>query len=96
MISLLILTIRYDAQRFVASNEAVEKLLKKILTTKWVGGETLPDTAIVDPGAFYECQFSSVRNRNIFIGVFLQPQRKVKGCRAYAASLLDAGWGIYV
>ena len=38
-------------------NEAVEKLLKNILTTKWVGGETLPDTVIVDPGAFCEADF---------------------------------------
>ena len=39
------------------ANEAVEKPLKNILTTKWVSGETLPDTAIVDPGAFCEANF---------------------------------------
>ena len=38
-------------------NEAVEKLLKNILTAKWMGGETLPDTTIVDPGAFCEANF---------------------------------------
>ena len=39
------------------SNEAVEKRLKNILIAKWVGGETLPSTAIVDPGTFCEANF---------------------------------------
>ena len=38
-------------------NEAVEKRLKNILTVKWVGSETVPDTAIVDPGTFCETHF---------------------------------------
>ena len=38
-------------------NEAVEKLLKNILTAKWMCGETLPDTEIVDPDAFCEANF---------------------------------------
>ena len=38
-------------------NEAVEKLLKNILTAERVGGETLSDAAIVDHGVFYEANF---------------------------------------
>ena len=39
------------------SNEAVEKRLKNILITKLMGGETFPDTVIVDSGAFWEANF---------------------------------------
>ena len=41
----------------LTDNEAVEKSLKNILTAKLVGGEPLPSTASVDPGAFCEGNF---------------------------------------
>ena len=65
---------------FRTPNEAVEKLLKNILTAKWVGGETLPDTAIVDPGAFCEANFL----RHVFeifsFGFFYSLNVKLRGC----------------
>jgi len=39
-----------------SANEAVEKLLKHF-DNEMGGSETLPDTAIVDPGVFCEANF---------------------------------------
>ena len=40
-----------------SSNEAVGKVFENVLTAKLGSGETLPDIAIVDPGAFCEVDF---------------------------------------
>ena len=70
-------------------NEAVEKPLKNILTTKWLCGEILPDTAIVDPGAFCEANFLQYVIEIFSFVFFYSLNVKLRG--ALYASLLNAG-----
>ena len=77
-------------------NEAVEKLLKNILTAKWMGGETLPDTVIVDPGAFCEADFLWYEIEIFSFGFFYSLNGQIEGRRAFAASRSNAGLAIFV
>ena len=65
-------------------DEAVEKQLKNILTTKWVGGETLPDIAIVDPGAFCEAHFLRHSVEIFSFGFFYSLNVKLTGAPLFA------------
>ena len=65
-------------------NEAVEKRLKNILTAKWVGGETFPDTAIVDSGAFGEANFLRYVIEIFSFGFFYSLNVKLRGAALLA------------
>ena len=69
----------------VLPNEAVEKQLKNILTTKWVGGETLPDTTIVDAGAFCEASFLPYVIEIFSFGFFYSINATLTGARRCCA-----------
>ena len=70
----------------MAYTEAVEKLLKNILTTKWVGGEILPDTALVEPGAFCEANFLRHVIEIFSFGFFYDLNVKLTGAALFAVS----------
>ena len=70
-------------------NEAVEKLLKNILTGKWMGGETFPDTAIGDLGAFCEANFLRYVIEIFSFGFFYSLNVKLRGSPASGRAPLE-------